>query len=126
MSRTLDASDVILSLATHTDLVGTHRAAAVRTNGIAATPVSTTFTIPFAVVYPTPGREVQRNPELRRTQGTVTVCTAGAFLTGSQAGVSEADFLTIDGVVYEVSVASEWSALEGYYTAIMTRANLPG
>lgn len=124
--RHLNATAIIRRLATHTNLVGTHRAAASLAGGIAVPGATTTFTIDYAVVAPTPGKELQRLPELRRAQESKTIYTAGAVLVGSQAGTSEADLVTIDGAVYEVSLASEWNAAAGYYSAIVTRANLPG
>lgn len=123
--RHLNATAIIRRLATHTNLVGTHRAAASLSGGIAVPGTETLFTIDFAVVAPTPGKELQRLPELRREQESKTIYTAGAVLVGAQAGVSEADLITIDGAMYECSVASEWNAAAGYYAAILTRANLP-
>lgn len=122
---TLDAQDVIESLSTHTNVTGTHRAAATYVNGVATAGATSAFTIAYAVIVPASGRQLQRLPEGRRSQETRAVYTAGALLVGAQAGVSEADLITLDGAVWECQSASSWAAAVGYYEALIQRSNTP-
>lgn len=121
MTRILDAAQIIENLATHTDVAVTRRAAATYPAGIYIPGANTTIVLPFAVIVPTSGRELQRLPEERRSIETRTVYTAAQLLVGAQAGANEADLVNVDGVAWECQSSSEWDASTGYCAAIIQR-----
>lgn len=121
MARILDASSIIERLATHADVAVTRRAAATYVGGIAVPGATSTIVIPFAVIVPASGRDLQRLDVGRRSQETRTIYTADQLLVGAQAGANEADLVNLDGVAWEVQLASEWDAAAGYCAAVMQR-----
>ncbi len=122
MSRILDATRIIQTLATHTNVAVTRRSNNGYTNGIAVAPTTAAVVIPYAVIVPTSGRELQRLPEERRSTETRTVYTSAALLVGAQAGANNADLVTLDGSTWEVQIANDGPSANGFFASIIQRA----
>ncbi len=118
MSVDLDGADLIDSFSTGTYQV-TRRSAGTFVNGIATPGAESTFSIVAAVV-PTPGKELLRLPELRRSIETKTVYTATTLTVGVQGG-NDADLILLDGEQWEVQVSGQWPGNSGFSVALVQR-----
>lgn len=102
----------------------TRRAAGTYPGGVATPGTPSTITIE-AAVQPLAGRDLKRLPEGRRAEEARTVFTVTELLVGGENQPHEADLISIDGGLYEVSSVQFYDSnqdSEPYYKAMVLAA----
>lgn len=128
----MDVADLISSFSTGP--LGlytvTRRLATPFRRGLAQPTTDATFNV-TASIQPASGKDMLRLPEGRRANETRVLFTATQLYTGDEGLDYEADFVEVDGEVWEISHVEDWlqwAGLAGFYRCIIqapTPANTP-